>query len=152
MEQAQTTLVLIKPDGVQRGLIGEIISRLERKGLKLVGIKFLQINDAQASRHYEAHVDKPFFKSLVQFITSSPVVALALQGHNSIELVRKTMGATDPKNADPGTMRGDMGVDIGRNLVHGSDSPEAASRELLLFFDEDEIIKWNRNTEDWIQE
>lgn len=152
MEQAQTTLVLIKPDGVQRGLIGEIINRLERRGLKLVGMKFLQIDQVQASRHYEAHVDKPFFKSLVQFITSSPVVALAVQGNNSIEVVRNTMGATDPKNADPGTMRGDMGLDIGRNLVHGSDSPEAASRELSLFFDEDEIVKWNRSTEEWIHE
>ena len=152
MEQAQTTLVLIKPDGVQRGLIGEIINRLERRGLKLVGMKFLQIDQVQASRHYEAHVDKPFFKSLVQFITSSPVVALAVQGNNSIEVVRNTMGATDPKNADPGTMRGDMGLDIGRNLVHGSDSPEAASRELSLFFGEEEIIKWNRSTEEWIHE
>ena len=152
MEQAQTTLVLIKPDGVQRGLIGKIINRLERRGLKLVGMKFLQIGKEQASRHYEAHVGKPFFKNLVQFITSSPVVALAVQGHNSIEVVRNTMGATDPKNADPGTMRGDMGLDIGRNLVHGSDSPEAASRELSLFFGEEEIIKWNRSTEEWIHE
>ena len=152
MEQNQTTLVLIKPDGVQRGLIGEIINRLERRGLKLVGMKFLQIDQEQASRHYEAHVDKPFFQNLVQFITSSPVVALAIQGNNSIEVVRNTMGATDPKNADPGTMRGDMGLDIGRNLVHGSDSPEAASRELSLFFGEDEIIKWNRSTEEWIHE
>ena len=152
MEQVQTTLVLIKPDGVQRGLIGEIINRLERRGLKFVGMKFLQINQDQASRHYEAHVDKPFFKNLVQFITCSPVVALALQGNNSIEVVRNTMGATDPKNADPGTVRGDMGLDIGRNLVHGSDSPEAASRELLLFFGEDEIVQWNRSAENWIHE
>ena len=152
MEEPQTTLVLIKPDGVQRGMIGDIISHLERRGLKLVGMKILEINQAQAKRHYEAHADKPFFAGLVQFITSSPVVALAIQGKNSIEVVRKTMGATDPKAADPGTIRGDMGIDIGRNLVHGSDSPEAAARELALFFGDGEIIQWTRSTEDWINE
>ena len=152
MADAQTTLTLIKPDGVQRGMVGEIISRLEHRGLKLVGMKILLINESQANRHYEAHVDKPFFAGLVQFITSGPVVALAIQGNNSIEVVRKTMGATDPKVADPGTIRGDMGLDIGRNLVHGSDSAEAAARELLLFFGEDEIIEWDRSAEDWITE
>ena len=152
MADAQTTLALIKPDGVQRGLIGEIISRLERRGLKLVGMKILLINKAQANHHYEAHADKPFFAGLVQFITSGPVVALAIQGNNSIEVVRKTMGATDPKAADPGTIRGDMGLDIGRNLVHGADSVEAAARELLLFFGKDEVIEWNRSVEDWITE
>ena len=152
MPDAQTTLVLIKPDAVQRGMIGDIISRLERRGLKLVGMKLLHINKAQAHRHYEAHTDKPFFPGLVQFITSSPVVALAIQGNNSIQIVRKTMGATDPKAADPGTIRGDMGLDIGRNLVHGSDSPEAAARELFLFFSETEVIEWNRSAEDWITE
>lgn len=152
MADVQTTLTLIKPDGVQRGMVGEIISRLEHRGLKLVGMKILLINESQANRHYEAHVDKPFFAGLVQFITSGPVVALAIQGNNSIEVVRKTMGATDPKAADPGTIRGDMGLDIGRNLVHGSDSAEAAARELPLFFGEDEIIEWNRSAEDWITE
>ena len=152
MADAQTTLALIKPDGVQRGMIGEIIGRLERRGLKLVGMKILLINEAQAHRHYEAHADKPFFAGLVQFITSGPVVALAIQGNNSIEVVRKTMGATDPKAADPGTIRGDLGLDIGRNLVHGSDSAGAAARELTLFFDEDEVIDWNRSAEDWITE
>jgi len=149
---AQTTLALIKPDGVQRGMIGEIIGRLERRGLKFVGMKILLINEAQANRHYEAHADKPFFAGLVQFITSGPVVALAIQGNNSIEVVRKTMGATDPKVADPGTIRGDLGLDIGRNLVHGSDSAVAAARELTLFFDEDQVIDWNRSVEDWITE
>ena len=152
MADAQTTLALIKPDGVQRGMIGEIIGRLERRGLKLVGMKILLINEAQAKRHYEAHADKPFFAGLVQFITSGPVVALAIQGNNSIEVVRKAMGATDPKAADPGTIRGDLGLDIGRNLVHGSDSVGAAARELTLFFDEDEVIDWNRSVEDWISE
>ena len=152
MVDAQTTLALIKPDGVQRGMIGEIIGRLERRGLKFVGMKILLINEAQANRHYEAHADKPFFAGLVQFITSGPVVALAIQGNNSIEVVRKTMGATDPKAADPGTIRGDLGLDIGRNLVHGSDSAVAAARELTLFFDEDQVIDWNRSVEDWITE
>ena len=115
-------------------------------------MKILLINEAQANRHYEAHADKPFFAGLVQFITSGPVVALAIQGNNSIEVVRKTMGATDPKVADPGTIRGDLGLDIGRNLVHGSDSAVAAARELTLFFDEDQVIDWNRSVEDWITE
>jgi nucleoside-diphosphate kinase len=148
----QTTLVLIKPDGVQRSLAGEIITRLERRGLKLVGMKLIQIDEALANRHYEAHVGKPFFPGLVQFITSSPVVALAVQGKNSIEVVRQTMGATDPKSADSGTVRGDLGLDIGRNLVHGSDSPEAAAHELSLFFGSGEIIDWERSIDGWITE
>ncbi len=152
MADVQTTLVLIKPDGVQRSLAGEIITRLERRGLKLVGMKLIQIDEALANRHYEAHVGKPFFPGLVQFITSSPVVALAVQGENSIEVVRQTMGATDPKSADSGTVRGDLGLDIGRNLVHGSDSPEAAAHELSLFFGSGEIIDWERSIDGWITE
>ena len=152
MADVQITLVLVKPDGVQRGLAGEIIARLERRGLKLVGMKLLQIEEALAKRHYEAHADKPFFPGLVQFITSSPVVALAIQGKNSIEVVRQTMGATDPKAAGSGTVRGDLGLDIGRNLVHGSDSPEAAAHELTLFFGEGEIIDWTRSVDGWVTE
>lgn len=152
MADAQTTLVLIKPDGVQRGLAGEIITRLERRGLKLVGMKFIQMDDALANRHYKSHVGKAFFPGLVQFITSSPVVALAVQGKNSIEVVRQTMGATDPKTANSGTVRGDLGLDIGRNLVHGSDSPEAAAHELSLFFGDGEILDWERSVEGWIAE
>lgn len=152
MADVQTTLVLVKPDGVQRGLAGEIIGRLERRGLKLVGMKLVQIDEALANRHYEAHAGKPFFPGLVQFITSSPVVALAIQGKNSIEVVRQTMGATDPKAADSGTVRGDLGLDIGRNLVHGSDSPEAAAHELSLFFGKGEIIDWDRSIEGWVIE
>jgi nucleoside-diphosphate kinase len=148
----QTTLVLIKPDGVQRSLAGEIITRLERRGLKLVAMKLIQIDEALANRHYKAHVGKPFFPGLVQFITSSPVVALAVQGKNSIEVVRQTMGATDPKSADSGTVRGDLGLDIGRNLVHGSDSLEAAAHELSLFFSSGEIIDWERSIDGWITE
>lgn len=152
MADVQTTLVLIKPDGVQRSLVGEIISRLERRGLKIVGMKLLQIDEALANRHYEAHVGKPFFPGLVQFITSSPVVALAIQGKNSTEVVRQTMGATDPKAAGSGTVRGDLGLDIGRNLVHGSDSPEAAAHELTLFFKSGELVEWERSVEGWITE
>jgi len=148
----QTTLVLIKPDGLQRGLAGEIIARLERRGLKIVGMKLLQIDEALANRHYEAHVGKPFFPGLVQFITSSPVVALAIQGKNSIEVVRQTMGATDPKAADSGTVRGDLGLDIGRNLVHGSDSSEAAEREIALFFGPGELVEWSLSLEEWTTE
>ena len=152
MADVQTTLVLVKPDGVQRGLAGEIISRLERRGLQLVGMKLVQVDEALAHRHYEAHVERPFFPGLVQFITSSPVVALAVRGPNSVELVRQTMGATNPSAAAPGTIRGDLGVDIGRNLIHGSDSPEAAEREVALFFKPEEIVDWERNTEGWIVE
>ena len=152
MADVQTTLVLVKPDGVQRGLTGEIISRLERRGLQLVGMKLVQVDEALAHRHYEAHVEKPFFPGVVQFITSSPVVALAVRGPNSVELVRQTMGATNPSAAAPGTIRGDLGVDIGRNLIHGSDSPEAAEREVALFFKPEEIVDWERSTEGWIVE
>ncbi len=152
MADVQTTLVLVKPDGVQRGLTGEIISRLERRGLQLVGMKLVQVDEALARRHYEAHVEKPFFPGVVQFITSSPVVALAVRGSNSVELVRQTMGATNPSAAAPGTIRGDLGVDIGRNLIHGSDSPEAAEREVALFFKPEEIVDWERSTEGWIVE
>ena len=152
MTDAQTTLVLIKPDGVQRGLAGEIITRLERRGLKLVGMKLIQMDEALANRHYKSHVGKAFFQGLVQFITSSPVVALAVQGKNSIEVVRQTMGATDPKTANSGTVRGDLGLDIGRNLVHGSDSPEAAAHELSLFFGDGEVLDWERSVEGWITE
>ena len=152
MADVQTTLVLIKPDGLQRGLAGEIITRLERRGLKIVGMKLLQVDETLANRHYEAHVGKPFFPGLVQFITTSPVVALAIQGENSIDVVRQTMGATDPKAAGSGTVRGDLGVDIGRNLVHGSDSPEAAEREITLFFNPGELVEWSRSLEEWITE
>ena len=152
MADFQTTLALIKPDGLQRGLAGEIIGRLERRGLQLVGMKLMQVDEALAHRHYEAHVDKPFFPGLVRFITSSPIVALAVRGPNSVELVRQTVGATNPAAANPGTIRGDLGVDIGRNLIHGSDSPEAAEREVALFFRPEEVISWNRDTQGWIVE
>ena len=148
----QRTLVLIKPDAVQRGLSGEIIARLERRGLKLVGMKMLHVSQELAHRHYGAHVDKPFFGSLVDFITSSPLIAIAVEGENAVEVVRTTMGATNPVEASPGTVRGDYGLTIGLNLIHGSDSPESAEIELALFFDENEIIAYQRGIDDWIIE
>lgn len=149
MEQ---TLVLVKPDGVQRGLVGEIIGRLERRGLKLAGMKLMQVDESLAHRHYGEHVDRPFFAGLVSFITSGPVVAMAWEANNAVEIVRSTMGVTNPANAAPGTIRGDLGVDIGRNLIHGSDSPESAARELALFFEPDELLSYGRSNDEWIVE
>ena len=148
----ERTLVLVKPDGVQRGLIGEIISRLERRGLKLVGMKLLQVNDALARQHYGEHVDRPFFAGLVAFITSSPVVAMAWEAENAVEAVRNTMGQTNPTTSPSGTIRGDLALDIGRNLVHGSDSRESAERELALFFGAGELLDYTRANDGWIKE
>ena len=148
----EETLVLIKPDGVQRGLVGEVISRLERRGLKLVAMKLMLATHALARRHYAEHVDKPFFPGVVDFITSSPLVAMVWQADNAVEIVRGTMGETDPKNSGPGTIRGDLGVNIGRNLVHGSDSVESAQREIDLFFKQEEIVHYTRSTDPWITE
>lgn len=149
MEQ---TLVLVKPDGVQRGLIGEIITRLERRGLKLLGMKLMQVSTQLASTHYEAHVGKSFYEGLVNYITSSPIVAMVWEGKDAIQVVRTTMGATNAASAAPGTIRGDFAVEIGRNLVHGSDSPESAAREVSLFFKADELVNWSRETDRWIRE
>ena len=149
MEQ---TLVLVKPDGVQRGLVGEVISRLERRGLKLIALKLMQVDDALARRHYGEHVARPFFAGLVQFITSAPVAAMVWQADNAVEVVRSTMGVTSPAAATPGTIRGDFGIDIGRNLVHGSDSVESAGREVALFFDPGEILDYSRSADPWINE
>lgn len=149
MEQ---TLVLVKPDGVQRGLIGEIITRLERRGLKLIGMKFMQVSRELASTHYEAHVGKPFYEGLVNYITSSPIVAMVWEGKDGIQVVRTTMGATNAAAAAPGTIRGDFAVEIGRNLVHGSDGPESASSEVSLFFSPDELVNWQRANDLWIRE
>ena len=148
----ERTLVLVKPDGVQRGLVGEVIGRLERRGLKLAAMKLLQVDEALAHRHYGEHVDRPFFPGLVGFITSGPVVAMAWEANGAVEIVRNTMGPTNPANAAPGTIRGDLGVDIGRNLVHGSDSPESAQRELSLFFEPEEILDYARSSDPWIIE
>lgn len=149
MEQ---TLVLIKPDGVQRGLVGEIITRLERRGLKLLGLKLMNVSRELASRHYGAHEGKPFYEGLVNYITSSPVVAMVWEGKDAIQIVRNTMGATNPAAAAPGTIRGDYGVEIGRNLVHGSDGVESAAHEVALFFKAGELVNWQRETDAWIRE
>ena len=149
MEQ---TLVLVKPDGVQRGLIGEIINRLERRGLKLAGLKFMQMTRELAAAHYAAHEGKPFYPGLVDYITSGPVVAMVWEGKDAIAIVRKTMGATKAGEAEPGTIRGDLAVEIGRNLVHGSDGQESAAREVALFFTPAELVAWERATDRWIRE
>lgn len=148
----ERTLVLLKPDAVQRGLVGTIISRLEGRGLKIAAMKLIHMDQALASRHYEAHVERPFFPGLVEFITSGPLVAMALEGPNAVEMVRNTMGATNPLQSAPGTIRGDLATDIGRNLVHGSDSLESAQREVALFFGEAEIVDYSRSVDPWIIE
>ena len=131
----ENTFIMIKPDGVERGLVGEVINRLERKGLRLEKIRSLQIDPAMAQRHYAEHTEKPFFGDLVDFITSGPVVAMEWSGESAVSVARTLMGATDPKQAAPGTIRGDYGLIVTNNLVHGSDSPESAERELGLFFE-----------------
>ena len=151
-EDIQQTLVLIKPDGVQRGLVGDIISRLEARGLRIAAMKMTHLDMETASRHYGVHRERPFFQGLVAFITSSPLVALVLEGPNAVELVRRTMGATNPVDAEPGTIRGDLAIDIGRNLIHGSDSTETAATEIGLFFDESEVTSYQRSVQGWITE
>lgn len=130
----ERTFIMIKPDGVARGLIGEVVSRLENKGLRLEKIRKLEIDEGMARRHYEEHVEKPFFPDLLEFITSGPVVAMEWSGESAVSVCRDLMGATDPKSAAPGTIRGDYGLEVTQNLVHGSDSPESAKRELGIFF------------------
>ncbi len=148
----ERTLVLLKPDTVQRGLAGRVIGRLEDRGLKIVGIKMLHMDMALANRLYAEHVNKPFFAGLSEFMMSRPIIAIALEGKNAIEVVRATMGATDPQKAAPGTVRGDFGTDIGRNLIHGSDSPEAAKRELGILFGDGETFDYEREADRWINE
>ena len=148
----ERTLVIVKPDGVQRGLIGEIIARLERRGLKIIGLKMMQISRELAAKHYGVHQGKPFYEGLVNYITSSPVVVMAVEGKKAIEMVRQTMGKTNPLDAAPGTIRADLAVDIGRNLVHGSDGAQTAEFELGLFFRPDELVAWDRSVEPWIVE
>jgi nucleoside-diphosphate kinase len=148
----ERTLIIIKPDAVQRGLVGEIIARLERRGLKMVGIKFMQIDEALARKHYGIHEGKPFFAGLVRYITSSPVVVMVCEGPQAIEVVRRTMGATKPTEAAPGTIRADLALEVGRNLVHGSDGPDTARQEIALFFKASELLSWERHTDSWIFE
>ena len=151
-QNPERTLVLAKPDAVQRGLAGEIITRLERTGLRLVGLKLVHIDTALARKHYAVHQGKPFFDGLVKFITSSPVVAMVWEGPRAVEIVRKTMGATDPAKSAPGSLRGDFGLTIGMNLVHGSDAPETAAKEISLFFKPNELVSYKRDIERWIVE
>ena len=143
------TLVLCKPDAVQRGFVGRIISRFEEKGLKIAGLKMLQIDEALAARHYAEHLEKPFYPELLAFITASPVVALAVEGDNAVEVVRNLMGVTNPQKAGSGTIRGDFGLNLTMNLVHGSDSLASAQRELALFFEPDELYNYKMTMGVW---
>ncbi|MEJ2735027.1 MAG: nucleoside-diphosphate kinase [Anaerolineae bacterium] len=148
----ERTLVILKPDAVQRGLIGPILARLERRGLRFAALKLMQITPELASRHYAIHKGKPFYEGLIEFITSGPVVVAVIEGRDAINIVRKTMGATHPAEAEPGTIRADFGLEIGRNLVHGSDGPDTAAYEIPLFFAEDEILGYERAVDGWINE
>jgi nucleoside-diphosphate kinase len=149
-ETLEKSLVLIKPDGTQRGLIGEITARLEKRGLKLVAIKMLSVKPELAKAHYAIHLGKPFYEGLINYIQSAPVVAMVWEGPNVVNLIRQTMGATDPINANPGTVRHDLGLSIGRNLTHASDSKETAEQEIALWFNPGEIINWERAVDSWI--
>ena len=148
MEQ---TFIILKPDAVQRGLVGESIARFERRGLKIAAMKFLQVPEELARKHYAVHEGRPFYDGLIEYITSGPVVAMVLEGTDAIAAARKTMGATKPSEAEPGTIRADFGLEIGRNLVHGSDGPETAAFETDLWFGED-LVSWERATDGWIFE
>ena len=148
----QRTFVMIKPDGVQRGLVGEIISRFEKKGIKIVGMKMLSVSRELAEKHYGVHKGKPFFKPTVKYIMSSPVVAMVLEGHNVIDMVRSMMGKTDPQDAAIGTIRGDYGQFIGRNIIHGSDGPDTAEFEINLWFKPEELSDYTRIDEQWLTE
>jgi nucleoside-diphosphate kinase len=148
----ERTLLLIKPDAMQRGLAGEIISRLERRGLKIVGIRLMKVSKALAKHHYAEHEGKPFFPGLVEYITSSPIIAAVLEGPGAIGAMRQTMGKTNPLEAETGSIRGDFGLEKGRNLTHGSDSPASAKREIALFFGDTPPIAWKRDIDPWIIE
>ncbi|MCA0456807.1 MAG: nucleoside-diphosphate kinase [Chloroflexi bacterium] len=148
----ERTFIIIKPDAVQRGLTGEIIKRFEQRGLRIIGMKFLRISRPLAEKHYAVHAERPFFASLVNYITSSPVVVIALEGTNAVAAARKTIGATKPQEAEAGTIRGDLALEIGRNLVHGSDSVENGQIEVANFFTEAELTSWPRNNDPWIFE
>jgi nucleoside-diphosphate kinase len=148
----ERTFIAIKPDGVQRGLTGEIIRRFETKGFTLVGLKFLQPSRELAEQHYAVHKERPFFPGLVDFITSGPVVAMVWEGDGVIAAARKLIGATNPLNAEPGTIRGDLGANIGRNIIHGSDAPETAEYEIGLWFKPEELVNWTPTMMPWVHE
>lgn len=146
----ERTLVLVKPDGVQRGLVGEIIQRLERRGLKLIGAKFIQVSKDLAETHYAIHKGKPFYEGLIRYITSAPVMAMVWEGPSAVAAVRQTMGSTKPTEAAPGSIRHDFALDVGRNLTHASDSAENGEKEVALWFRADELVAWDRALESWI--
>jgi len=148
----ERTYLMVKPDGVQRNIAGEVISRFERRGFKIIGLKMFRITKEQAENHYGEHVGKPFFTSLVDYITSGPVVAMVIEGRNAVSAARDMMGATDPLNAAPGTIRNTYGIDLGRNVIHGSDSPASAAREIGIFFKEEELIQYDRSVDQWLYE
>ncbi|WP_375470373.1 nucleoside-diphosphate kinase [uncultured Nostoc sp.] len=148
----ERTFLAIKPDGVQRGLVGEIIRRFETKGFTLVGLKFLKVSRDLAEQHYDVHRERPFFSGLVEFITSSPVVAMVWEGDGVVGAARKIIGATNPLTAESGTIRGDFGLNIGRNLIHGSDAQETAQREIALWFKDEELVNWQPHLTPWLHE
>ena len=149
-ERMEKTFLMVKPDGVQRNLIGEIVSRFEKKGFQLVGAKLMSIPRELAETHYGEHKERPFFGELVDFITSGPVFAMVWQGENVIATARQMMGSTNPKDAAPGTVRGDYGVTVGKNIIHGSDSPESAEREISIFFKPEELADYTKVNNEWI--
>jgi nucleoside-diphosphate kinase len=146
----EKTFLMVKPDGVQRNLIGEIVSRFEKKGFRLVGAKLMSIPNELAGEHYGEHKERPFFGELVEFITSGPVFAMVWEGENVIASARQMMGSTNPKDAAPGTIRGDFGITVGKNVIHGSDSPESAVREIGLFFHENELVAYDKLINQWL--
>lgn len=148
----ERTLILIKPDAMQRGLSGEIITRFERRGLRMVAMRLLKVDKAMAKQHYGEHVGKPFFNGLVDYITSSPIIAAVFEGTNAVAAARQLMGSTRPTEAAPGTIRADFGLEVGRNLVHGSDSVASAKREIEIFFAGQRIQTWSRNVDPWVFE
>ena len=148
----ERTLLLVKPDGVQRGLAGEILSRLEKRGLRLIGLRMLWMDRPVAERLYSVHKGKPFYPGLVEYMTSGPIIAAAVEGPRAITVVRQAMGETDPTKASPGTIRGDFGLDLGRNIVHGSDSPESVAREMPIFFEDNALLEYPREIDRWIME
>ncbi len=150
--ERERTLIIVKPDAVQRGLTGEIIKRFEQRGLRIIGMKFMQVSRELAEKHYDVHRERPFFNALVDYITSSPVVVIALDGTNAVQAARNTIGSTNPSESAAGTIRGDFGLEIGRNLVHGSDSPENGQKEVALWFDESELVDWGRVVDPWLYE
>ena len=151
-EPAERSLILLKPDAIQRGLVGEILSRLEARGLKFVAMRMMHVSQDLARQHYAEHNGKPFFDGLVTYITSSPTIAMVVEGENVVQVARTTIGATNPLDASPGSIRGDLAVAVGRNLVHGSDSPASAAREIDLFFQPGEIVSYPRGADTWVTE